>query len=42
MVTGLDDAWEFAPPVLHTIATKLCVAAPGWLTVAELADRLMA
>ena len=38
MVTGADDAWEFAPPRLQTIATKLCVVAAGWLTVAATTD----
>ena len=38
IVTGLDEAWAFAPPLLQTIATKLCVVAAGWLTDAAIID----
>lgn len=38
MVTGFDDAWEFAPAGLQTIATKLWVATADWLTVVEITE----
>jgi hypothetical protein len=38
IVTGLEDAWAFAPPPLQTIATKLCAVAADWLTEAEIDD----